>query len=144
MSCVPLWPVGNFLICNKKVELPTYCYRNTSLWIPRLLARGGDGVKAHKAVEAGCGPAQHSTHTKGEEAAAAFVRATAGAFLLATAGATIQAPVGEVRLGQSGYNNECHDAKVEQGEDVVEPRGLLHTNAQHQGQNQGNRECSPV
>ena len=72
------------------------------------------------------------------------MRATAGASLLATAGGTVQAPVGEVRLGQPGYDNECHDAKVEQGEDVVEPCRLLHTNAEHQGKNQGYRECSPV
>ena len=94
--------------------------RNAALGISGLLARRGNRVKPDEPVEAGGGPAQHAAHPKGEK--------PAGARCLCSA-RHLQSPVGEVGLDEAGDYDKGDNAEVEDGEEVVETGGLLHTHA---------------
>ena len=110
-----------------------------ALRVDRLLAAGRDRVETHESIEAGGGPGQDAVDAVGQEAAVAERLRGVGGDILRP-----DAPVAEVGVDEAEDGDECHDADVEAGEEVVELGGLLDAEAEHGREDKGDHQGEEV
>ena len=105
------------------------------LRVLRLLPARGDRVEADEAVEAGRRSGEHPIHSVGEEAALP---------ILSSIMTSVERPIVEVGVDEAEDCDKEHDSDVEAGEDVVEPRRLLHAEAEDDGEEEGDAKGEEV
>ena len=105
---------------------------NGALGVESLLSAGRDCIEPHKAVEAGGGAGEDALGSVREEAAC-----TEGAAGVGGQRVRRDPPVGEVSVDESKYRDEDDDTDVQESEDVIEARGLLDSETEDEGEEEG-------